>query len=500
MTLHKTICRLDRNKLILGLANSLVAVAFLAMVDFYSPIYANNKKSLPDQNFFQLAGELWASGGVPYRDLWDQKGPFIFWVNCIGYLLTGDGHGIFYVECLFLLALMFFLWKIIDEVSSGLPTYAKTVILWTSFSWLSVLLTASWNMTELYCLPFLAASFWLALKSLHSLDCEEKGISAPPAWAGVHGLAVSICVLTRATNALVVCCAVLVIAIALIRRKHWKELLFCVAGFFVGFAIPMVPFIIYFACNHVLYDFFFGMILFNFSYTSGGKVDYTNRLLPTTVILVLCIPLLLLAAACFQSMKAARLTFENAFYGLSALVLICVYCKLFPIQANSCAHYTAIDVVFVPVLVDIVFRLLKSKIKLATIILVCCALTISGYGLTRTYNVAHWKDFDNAELSEIVSQSHKSIAFYNLPSIAYLENDVKPVYRFAVFQDWQALFSDTMKQMLLTDYSQPKSDYLVTVKDTQRDLAIAGLLDSRYTEIKTIHIGDQIGTVYRLNK
>ena len=499
--MYKTIlCRLNRNKLIFGLVNSLVAVVFLAIVDFYSPIYADNKKSLPDQNFFQLAGELWASGGIPYRDLWDQKGPFIFLVNCVGYLLTGDTHGIFYVECLFLLALMFFLWKIIGEVSSELPTYARTVILWISFSWLSVLLVASWNMTELYCLPFLAASFWLVLKSLHSLDNMETGIVVPPVWAGVHGLAVSICVLTRATNALVVCCAVFVITIALMMRKRWKELLLSALGFFVGFTTPIVPFIIYFACNHVLYDFFFGMIIFNISYTSGGKVDYTNQLLPSTVVLVLCIPLLLLVMGCLRSVKAARLTFENAFFCLASIALICMYCKLFSIQANSCAHYTAIDVVFMPVLVREVFHLLKSRVKVATGILVCCALAVSGYGLTRTYNVAQWEDFDNAELSEIVSQSHGSIAFYNLPSIAYLENDVKPVYRFAVFQDWQALFSNTMKQMLVADYNQPKSDYLVVVKEKQEDLAIGGLLDSRYTKIKNIHIGNQMGTVYRLNK
>lgn len=496
--MHGKICRLERNKFFFGLVNALFAVIYLTVVDFYSPIYAANKKSLPDQNFFQLAGKLWASGGVPYRDLWDQKGPFIFWVNRIGYLLTGDEHGIFYVECVFLLALMFFLWKIIGESSPGLPTYAKTVILWMSFGWLSVLLTASWNMTELYCLPFLAASFWLALKSFHSLDDGERDASIPPVWAGIHGLAVSICVLTRATNALVVCCAVLVLAIALMIRKQWKELLFCALGFLLGFIIPMIPFLIYFACNHALYDFFFGMILFNFSYTSGGKVDYTNVLLPTTVVLVLCVPLLLLVMAFCRSMKASRVTFENAFDCLAAVALICVYCKLFPIQANSCAHYTAIDVVFIPVLANTVFRLLKSKVKTATAISACCALLISGYGLTRTYDVAGWDDFDNKELSEVVSQSNGSIAFYNLPSIAYLENDVMPVYQFAVFQDWQALFSDTMRQMLLADYSRPKSDYLVTVRDTQEDLAIRGLLNDQYVKVKTIHIGNQKGTVYRL--
>lgn len=96
--------------------NAAAAIAAVVLLDLFSPAHRANLHLMPDQDFFQFAGKVWAEGGVPYRDIWDQKGPFIFFVNMLGWKLTGNGYGIVIVECIFLLATMWFLWLAIGTV------------------------------------------------------------------------------------------------------------------------------------------------------------------------------------------------------------------------------------------------------------------------------------------------------------------------------------------------------------------------------------------------
>ena len=42
-----------------------------------------------DSAIFQTIGKYWAQGSVPYRDLFDHKGPLIFFIDMLGYWLHG---------------------------------------------------------------------------------------------------------------------------------------------------------------------------------------------------------------------------------------------------------------------------------------------------------------------------------------------------------------------------------------------------------------------------
>ena len=40
-----------------------------------------------DSAMFQTIGKYWAQGYLPYVDLFDHKGPLIFFINAVGYAL-----------------------------------------------------------------------------------------------------------------------------------------------------------------------------------------------------------------------------------------------------------------------------------------------------------------------------------------------------------------------------------------------------------------------------
>ena len=46
-------------------------------------------------------------------------------------------------------------------------------------------------------------------------------------------------------------------------------------------------------------------------------------------------------------------------------------------------------------------------------------------------------------------------------AMAYTLNDVKPAYPYAVFQDWQAEFSDDLRATIIDSYARPRTEMLV---------------------------------------
>ena len=54
-----------------------------------------------DSAVFQLLGRAWKDGHLIYRDLFDHKGPVIFFIDMLGELLLPDRTGIFLIQILF---------------------------------------------------------------------------------------------------------------------------------------------------------------------------------------------------------------------------------------------------------------------------------------------------------------------------------------------------------------------------------------------------------------
>ena len=58
-----------------------------------------------DAGVFLYIGNQIAEGDIPYRDVWDHKGPLIYYINAVGVALTpGFETGVWLLEAIALLA------------------------------------------------------------------------------------------------------------------------------------------------------------------------------------------------------------------------------------------------------------------------------------------------------------------------------------------------------------------------------------------------------------
>ena len=222
-----------------------------------------------DNSLFLVMGKEWLHGHIPYRDLFDQKGPAIFFVDMLGYFITGDKLGVFLIQVIASVISVIFIYKILRR--SMKEIYAVI------FACLGIFAFACnyeyGNMVEEYINPFLIICFyfiteWVAQKSK---DKPEHNYL----YAFFYGLTFGLCVMSRMTNAVSVCIAVLFIVIYLCANKAWINLLHNALAFILGTALAIIPFMIYFAIKNCSYDFWYGTILYNISYAMGSSSSMT---------------------------------------------------------------------------------------------------------------------------------------------------------------------------------------------------------------------------------
>lgn len=478
-----------RGGVVFGVTNGLVLFLLLLVVDFTSPLHPRFI-SLGDTDIFRLAGKVWATGGLPYVDYWDHKGPLIFFTNMLGYLLTGNENGVFWIDAVLLLVSMYFIWKLVGEVLGERRLLVRILTLWATILWFVIFMYPALDMTETVCLPFLAAGVWLGVRDARRLDARGGSVS----WvtALVLGLGFSAGLLTRLTNALMVCVFALVLAVALALRGLWADLGRCVLGFLGGVLVLTVPFVAYFAAHGALYDMVYGTLIYNMEYAAnvdgGNDVRLISMLFSRTAAEMLVVPVLLavLSLASFAVSRSADVLRVMLLLTGVLLVALLLVSEPFP-------HYASVCVVLWPCVFWLVSRVFRWRPVVAAFLVL--VLAYGGAWTVSQYRHAHvFPVFGSATVARVASRSD-SVALYNVSAMAYLRYGVDPVYPLADLQDWQASFSGDYRDWLLDLYGKGDAEYILVPKTDGSEPVIQPVLDSRY---ELVEKGDDGILVYRL--
>ena len=209
-------------------------------------------------SLISLVALLMMNGGVIYRDLFDQKGPLLYFIYGIAYLISHTTFkGVFLLEIISMTAFLTAVYRIFrlylkKNVSLMLlPFVALSVTVSKSFYW--------GGCAEEFCLPFLAWGLFASLEYF-----KEKYPEPLPCKTAVLCGILAGCIMLIKFNVLGLYFAWMgMIAILNLNKTNWKNSLLSCLRFLIGMAIPLVPWLIYFGLQDALDDWYFAYIYCN---------------------------------------------------------------------------------------------------------------------------------------------------------------------------------------------------------------------------------------------
>ena len=460
---------------------------------------------------FQTIGKAWLDGKVPYRDLFDHKGPIIFLVNALGFLLGGGTrYGIVVLQVIALAVVIHYVLRLARLVSTN-RLWGGIVLVFTLIAYARAY--AQGNSVQEYSLPFIFASVYYLVHFLQ----QPKGTNHPLKYAFLYGITISVCLLTQFSNALLVAPGVLVVMILLIARRQWQNLWQNLALGLAGLLTIILPFVIYFAAQGALSDMIYAVLTYNFEYAnqigswlrgaSGGSVlqfIYTFLpyiLLPFTTIMAwrrhqkpyavflgltfLCESYMFLTTQAFSQYAATTtpqiILFLNEFY---LLIPSNLHRPKQSLAKASPATFFGLAAA-IATIAQIYFDVATS----------CMIDTINIYQDIRAKGVAELAFGYEDLLAEYGEESPENVPICQtittygygatLKSF-YLRYDITPSNRFFVIQDWHAKFSPTIASAVEEEFSQ-HSPECILLETEPGVTVISDLLSQRYTLLAADH-------------
>lgn len=421
-----------------------------------------------DAGVFLYIGNSIIDGETPYRDLWDHKGPLIFWIYALGLKLgSGTIWGPWLLQIANTIASTFLCHMILKRRYS--PTVAIAA---TSTMVLAIVPTGlEFDLTEAYALTFQL----LAILSLEKIIYRPSGFL----WQSILGISGAAAFLLKPNMVGAWLCIFLYLYIFIIKNKLNKNIIL-IAALSGLFAITGV--IIHLWTNNALYDAYVAIWQFNREYAS---TDTNQRLY-----------------AAWQLMKTSSKTGFSTFAALglfaailkwrkqSPLVKIC--CFIFPVEiflaslsGRPYAHYyipllSSGTILTANIINDILNKFKKSnwpisfKKEAATIGLVM--LFFIQIYVAQKIALQNFKSHDSSR-TEAVDWIKKSIA----PNkkililgaeagsyfVAKRSNPCRFIYHYPILQSWSKQ-EDFAKEFEACYFSE-NPDYIIDAMQTDQD-------------------------------
>ena len=243
------------------------AALLLAVCSKSSPLYPLN--DWMDANIFYTAGKAMMNGQVLYRDVFDHKGPLLYLVYGVGWLLHRTGFwGVWGIEVLAFAAFLYAGLRT-AELFAG-PLHPAWVLV-PGAAAASGATFAHGGSAEELCLPLLGAALYAVLRFFAARPDRRRPL--PLRQAALLGAAAGCVLWVKFTMLGLFAGLALALAAGYLRAGWGGRLLQSIAAFLAGLAATLLPWLVYFGANGALGDFFgvyFGDNLFLYAGQTSG--------------------------------------------------------------------------------------------------------------------------------------------------------------------------------------------------------------------------------------
>lgn len=459
-----------------------------------SPLYPQHYGG--DSAIFLLIGKGIVNGKMPYVELFDHKGPILFFAEALGYGIGGR-VGVFLLQCIagcINLVFMYKIWSLVREKQETRRTLDVLLAFGATYTIFFYTFEMG-NLTEEYSLPLISMCLYLVVK--YAKKVEEKQ-EHPYRYSFCYGVCIGVLAFVRVNNAVAICAGVLAIALYLLYKKQYKNLFLNIMTGIMGFAVVAIPIIVYFAMQSALYDMIYATFLHNFKYVGGSSQREIWKY--PLIYLALYLPIITSIVCIVRE----RLKKERKMEFIDLTILCIVFLNLLcQIVSNSYPHYFAI---YVPVFVLVLARYgKKTGLNLQTLLIVVCVIVNGFFAAKYTLGVVKNSFFtDKYERMEqhienivavIPEEERDSVIGYNIYARYYMYADIIPCYKYYTFQKWWSESNPSIDKDFMKWLEEDKPLWVIT-NANESDKQLNGILEEVY-ELKneSKHL-----KVYRLNE
>jgi len=236
----------------------LLSIIFLLIATKSSPLYPFN--DWVDVNASFTMGKAMMNGKVLYRDIFDHRGPILYFIYGLAYLISNNSFlGVFIFEAISLSIFSFFSFKLImlyldiKFALIALPLMNAAILNLNSF--------AQGGSPEEFCIPMIAISLYFLFVYFRKIHPK----TLPNQLIFVNGIIAGCILWTKFSllgfwigwiTSLVICT---VISHGIIQAMKTVLVFMC------GTLIATLPWIVYFGINHSIFEWMNSYIYFNFT-------------------------------------------------------------------------------------------------------------------------------------------------------------------------------------------------------------------------------------------
>lgn len=436
----------------------LTAVLFSNSILLYGSAYMMH---IDSQVYIHVAQEI-LKGKVLYRDVFDHKGPVMYLFECAGIFFSKNNFVEMWIAqwLIFVLGVspLFIFWA-----KKYNPFISVTAFLFM-LAWICRTKTIGDNLPEIYAISLVCLALFFIAK-IFETKRENR----------YHSILLGICSIS-----LFFIKANFIILIwpstALIFYLFWKEkeAFSFFKNYSIGLLIIAVPVIVYFACHHALYDAYFAIWKFNFSYIASQKLSMWQSVhdvffKPVNMVLVF----ILLAATvnCFIFKKEKKI-----FFVLLTTLFLSVYILIaIPGRGRDSLHYA---IPLAPVIACFIIYIATDFRKFQSAFIFCIGLFFCKPVLTNLFFSDKKKELANENAGFMIrnKKSNETLCILGNKSALYeqcgLPSNTSFFYTYPIMQKCNS----EIDVKFLQQFNQKKANWVLYESQYNFDTCITSLL------------------------
>lgn len=378
----------------------LIVVAInLFLFSSVSPIHSIMNMQYNEWLYY-LIGKGMTKGMVPYTELMDHKGPYLFFFFALANIIEFKHIGFYLVALVFYSLIALFSYKISYLILIFVSDYdEKKKIIYNFISgFIIYFLSSSYYMSfgtisaEVFIIALMLIAYYLFIRYLFAGDTLHSA-----KYSLIYGVLAGVSFFIKANGILGFVPIAISLLIILIRAKEVSNLLQNILFGFVGFVVSLLPALLYCVITDSLADMIEGAFIINFLYTGTGlpsldslSLSFIETIIEFKEFVLICV--LSVPAICYliksfdKEIKIRVMTF----YIISLVVNIySVFMSVRPYAnyLNYLLFYIIPVIIFFEMLLDKVFELKEKAFTVASIVILLLINILSYSFITELSNL-----------------------------------------------------------------------------------------------------------------